>query len=76
MRSRLWEVAVVICVFLLIGLFSGCQVDLHGGASAKSFYKDENNNEVWKSRAAGPSYTGGHGNSVWTWGNAKGNKGG
>lgn len=73
--SRLWEVTVTVLVFLLIGLFSGCQLDLNGGASAKIFYKKENQGDVWKSRAAGPSYTSGHGNAVWTWGNAKGTEG-
>ncbi len=61
-------VCFIVFLIIIAYLAGGCQTDLHGGMSIKVFHKGENNGDVWKSRAAGPTYTGGHG-SVFSWGN-------
>jgi len=60
-----------ILIFIVIVWLAGCQTDVHGGVSLKAFHKSENSGEVWKSRAAGPSYTGGHNGFLWDWGDVK-----
>ena len=68
-RKIVTSIVIVVLYLVIVLLSTGCQVDVNGGMSSKLFRKGENNGEVWKSRSAGPSYSGGHNGALWTWGN-------